>query len=64
MILGISATISPIGFNMENVIDLIILIGCSALIWLFAKTQGEIRRKEGLVMIALYAVDMVYICMR
>ena len=64
MILGISATISPIGFNMENVIDLIILIGCSLLAWAFARSGNMIKKKEGAVMIALYAADMVYICLR
>ena len=63
-VLGIAASISPVGFDMENIIDTSILIVVSLIVWAFAKTGKKIGRKEGLLMIAIYAAYMVYICLR
>jgi len=63
-VLGIAATISPIAFIMENVIDIVILVVMSVLVWAFAWTKKKLDRFEGIVMLALYAVYLVYICMR
>lgn len=63
-VLGIAATISPIAFIMENVIDIIILIGMSVVVWIMAWTKQKINRKEGIVMLLMYAVYLVYICIR
>ena len=51
-------------FLMENIIDIIILIVLSLLIWGFAWTKEKISRKEGIVMLVLYVVYVIYICMR
>lgn len=64
MILGVSAAISPIGFNLENMIDILILLAASLLVWVFARTQGTVKRREGIIMIAIYAAEMVYIILR
>ena len=63
-VLGIAATISPITFIMENVIDIVILVAMSVLVWAFAWTKKKLDRFEGIVMLALYVVYLVYICMR
>ena len=63
-VLGIAAAISPITFIMENVIDIVILVAMSVLVWAFAWTKKKLDRFEGIVMLALYAVYLVYICMR
>ena len=63
-VLGIAATISPITFIMENVIDIVILVAMSVLVWALAWTKKKLDRFEGIVMLALYVVYLVYICMR
>ena len=63
-VLGIAATISPIAFIMENVIDIVILVAMSVLVWALAWTKKKLDRFEGIVMLALYVVYLVYICMR
>lgn len=63
-VLGIAATISPIAFIMENVIDIVILIAMSAVVWIFAWKKQEISKKDGIIMLIMYAVYLVYICMR
>lgn len=64
LILGVAGTISPMAFIMENVIDIAILTVASLLIYVFAWTKERIDRKEGIVMLAMYASYLVYICIR
>lgn len=63
-VLGIAATISPVAFIMENVIDIVILIAMSIVVWIMAWTKQKINRKEGIIMLLMYAVYLVYICIR
>lgn len=63
-VLGIASAISPIAFIMENVIDIILLIIMSAFVWMLGWTKQKIDRKEGILMLVIYAVYLVYICVR
>lgn len=64
MILGIASSISPIPFHMEDLIDICVLVAFSLLIWLFAWTKKRIDKGEGLVMVVLYVIYVVYAAMR
>ena len=63
-VLGVAGAISPMAFLTENVIDIVILVVFSLIVWLFAWTKKEIKRGEGLIMVLLYVLYVVYICMR
>lgn len=63
-VLGIATAISPISFLMENAIDIILLIIMSVIVLAFAWTRQQINRKEGILMLLMYAAYMVYICVR
>ena len=63
-ILGLTAAISPVTFIMENVVDSVLLVLVSILVWVFAWSRLHIEKKEGVVLLALYAAYLVYICMR
>ena len=64
MVLGIASAINPIGLLTENLIDIMILVGFSLLVWAFAATKRKITRKEGMAMVALYLVYAIYIILR
>ena len=64
LILGLAAAISPMTFNMENVIDTIILVIMSIEVYFFSRKDHDIRRSEGIMMLAEYAAYVVYICVR
>ena len=64
LVLGVAGAISPIAFAMENMIDIILLIVMSVIVWIMAWTNKKIVRSEGAVMLAIYAGYMVYICIR
>lgn len=63
-VLGIAASISPIAFIMENVLDIVILTVMSLIVWAFAWTKQKLDKKEGIIMLVIYAVYLVYICVR
>ena len=64
MVLGIASALSPIAFIRENIIDIVILVGFSFIVWLMAWTKHRLDKIEGLAMILLYAGYVVYICVR
>ena len=64
MILGVASALSPIGFIMENVIDICVLLGFSVLVWIFCAAKKKLGRLEGAVMLLAYAAYAVYICLR
>ncbi len=64
LILGVAGTISPMAFLTENIIDIIVLIVFSAIVWLYVWKKKGIDRKFGIVMVALYLIYTVYICIR
>ena len=64
LILGLAAAISPMSFLMENAADTIILILMSAEVYFFCRKDHDIRRNEGIIMLAEYLIYMGYICIR
>lgn len=63
-ILGISSTINPIGVNTASVYDMVILIGISIMVLLFSMKGKVINRTEGIIMLLIYAADMVFAVFR
>lgn len=64
LVLGVAAAISPVAFVMENIIDIVVLVVMSLIVWWFAWSKQKITRGEGIIMLLMYAVYVVYICIR
>ncbi|MBE5926028.1 MAG: calcium/sodium antiporter [Lachnospiraceae bacterium] len=64
LVLGLSATISPMLVLTISAVDLVILIVVSIIAYIFAFTKKEINRVEGIIMILMYAAYMVYAIIR
>lgn len=64
MVLGIASAISPIGFITENIIDIVVLLVFTLIVWLFAATKKELDKKEGFMMLLMYMAYAVYIFIR
>lgn len=64
LVLGVAGVISPVAFVAENIIDIIILMVMSAIVWLYAFKKNELVRWQGISMLAMYVIYLVYICMR
>lgn len=63
-ILGIAAVITPVAVSMENIIDTIVLIVFSIIVWLFCFRTKKLGKPAGIMMMVMYAVYLVYICVR
>ena len=63
-ILGVSAMIRPIAVNIASMYDMMILIFISILAFFFSFSSKRITRLEGLIMVAVYVVDVVFAIMR
>lgn len=63
-ILGISSAIHPIEVNLASIYDMAILIGTSILVFLFSIKGKVINRTEGIIMLLIYAADMVFAVIR
>ena len=64
LVLGIASVISPIAFIGENIIDILLLTVMSLIVWRFGWTRQRIDRKEGILMLLIYAAYLIYICIR
>lgn len=63
-ILGISAVIHPVGVNVASVYDLAILFFASLLTLFFLRKGKALRRWEGIVMVGIYILDVIFAVVR
>ena len=59
---GLASAISPIGVNMNNIIDIVLLIIISLYIMILVWKKQLLTRAGGMSMLVIYAAYMVYIC--
>ena len=64
MVLGVASAINPVALIRENIIDIVILIVFSLIVWIYAATKRKISRKEGISMVCLYLIYAGYIIWR
>lgn len=62
-VLGISATVNPLTTGNEIVVDLIVMMGITLLLFGFALTK-KLNRKMGIVFIAIYVLYLTYLILR
>ena len=60
-ILGTTTAIHPVSFTMENLVDDVMLILFSIMVWLFSATDGgKLVKSEGITMLACYVGFVAY----
>lgn len=64
MVLGIASAISPITFMMENIIDLIVILVFTVVIWIVVVIKKKLTRIDGIFMLLGYLCYTVYIIAR
>ena len=62
-VLGISATVCPLTTGNEIVVDLIVMMGITLLLFGFALTK-KLDRKMGIVFLAIYVAYLTYLILR
>ncbi len=63
-ILGVAGSISPMSFINDNIVDIIVLVAVSVLVYIFAWTKQKLTKKEGIIMLLVYVAYMVYAVIR
>jgi cation:H+ antiporter len=64
LIVGLSGTIVPLGLNRDVLIDMIILIGITALVAFLGYTKSKLSRFDGILMLSIYVLYITYIILR
>ena len=61
-ILGLTSVIQPIAIVAPEIwTDLLVMMGVSALVWLFLATQSKLKRWEGVLLVLIYGTYMTYL---
>lgn len=64
LILGLSAAIHPVTVNTASVYDILILIAASMITYIFLLTRKSLKRSEGIIMVLLYAAEVMFAILR
>lgn len=67
MVIGIAGLISPINLTatlMNNVLDIVVLLACTIVVWLMVFKKKQLVRPMGIFMVLVYVAYMAYIIMR
>ena len=64
LILGLAATINPITISSNAFIDIIVLAITSFIVYIFIQHKKDVNRKEGIIMILLYVIYIIYAVIR
>lgn len=64
LIVGLSGVVTPLGLNGDVLIDMLILIGITILVIVFALTKGKIIKIEGWILLSIYVFYIAYIILR
>ena len=67
MVIGVAALISPIDLTatlMNNILDIVVLIVCTIVVWLMVFKSKKLNRPMGVFMVLVYVAYMAYIIIR
>ena len=63
-VIGTSALILPVVFEMSFVIDCLVAVGAGVILWLCVFRKKKLKRVDGIIMLACYAVYFVYLLIK
>ena len=63
-VLGITSVISPMHLSRGALMDMVLLFVITLITFVFAFTDREITKKEGIVMVSIYCVYLIFIIIR
>ncbi|MEC5425526.1 calcium/sodium antiporter [Virgibacillus sp. C22-A2] len=63
-VLGATSVITPLAVNKEMGFDVIVMILLTGLLLIFSRTNYKIKKSEGITLIGVYVIYLVYIIIR
>ena len=64
LILGTASMIHPVGLQLVQLVDVIVMILSVVLVFIFAFKSYKVNKWQGIILIALYVGYLVYIILR
>ncbi|MBQ8625542.1 MAG: calcium/sodium antiporter [Agathobacter sp.] len=64
LVLGVASVISPIGFIMNNAIDILAVVVATLVVWVVVGKTKQLKRPMGIIMVLAYVAYMVYVVLR
>lgn len=67
MVIGVAGLISPINLSatlMNNILDIVVLLACTIVVWLMVFKKKQLVRPMGIFMVLVYVAYMAYIIIR
>ena len=64
LVLGLATSIKPITISMFALFDIVFMVLVTILLYLFMKKNNSLVRKQGIILVAIYIVYMVYTIIR
>ena len=63
-VLGTSALIIPVTFEMSFVVDCLIAVAAGVILWLCVFRKKKLNRLDGIIMLVAYAAYFVYLLLK
>ncbi len=64
LVVGFAGVITPLGLNGDVIIDMVIVIGLTVLIFVLTLTKKQLSKLEGMILLFLYISYIAYIILR
>lgn len=64
LVLGMSAAISSVGVTAMNFVDIMVSMLATVITFIVAASQRTVKKKEGIFLVLIYAIYMIYIICR
>ena len=62
-VMGIAAVVAPLTIGSQIIVDVLVMIAATALLFIFAQ-KGKLTRAHGITFISLYALYLIYLVLR
>ena len=64
LVLGLAATINPMGVTLVSLIDIIFMVLITLLLFVMIRKDNSLVKKQGIILVVIYVIYMAYTIIR
>ena len=64
LVLGLAATINPMGVTLVSLIDIIFMVLITLLLFMMIRKDNSLVKKQGIILVIIYTIYMIYTIIR